>query len=164
METVQCSTCQKAKAPLVWGVCSGTLCKNCAQFLDEDAFSFLAKVPPEVSHTTYCQTCYDTHVVPQLVSYNSMMDQAREILIYYKDEGKDTRMYSRIEDKLVVLNCADRKEAILRLAFMAVQGGFNAVIDIDVYSKKIRTGAYQTLQWQATGIPTQITAPRMWRR
>ncbi len=135
-------------------VCAVSVCKNCAQFIDEDTFSFLDVKKPEMAHTTFCNTCFDQTIAPDLASYQETMEAAKNISIYFNDQGKETRLMKRIDVLLTIKNCPDSRETLMRLAFKAVQMGFNAVIDVNLVVSKVRTGAYQTSTYNATGIPT----------
>jgi len=154
MQKETCTTCGKSKSILNCGMCAVTVCKHCAQFIDEDTFSFLDVKKPEMAHSTFCNTCFDQHIAADLVLYEQTMETAKNISIYYNDQGKETRLMKRIDVLLTVNDCTDRNEIIMRLAFKAVQMGFNAVIDVDIVATKVRTGAYQTHMYRATGIPS----------
>ena len=161
MEKSTCCTCQKPKATLECGVCKDSVCKNCAQFLDEESFSFLAQIPADLAHSTYCIPCYDSKVATELEAYNEIMEQAKDIHVFEKDQGKETRFFKRLEKPVTVENCPDREETLLRLAFFAAKGGFNTIIDVNVHSAKVRSGSYQTLKWTGYGIPTTVDERRL---
>lgn len=158
-----CQTCRKPKATLTCGACSEDVCKNCAQFLAEDAFSFLPEVAPELKHQVYCGVCYDRVVAPFRENYEKAMDAAREIQVFFKDQGKETRFIRRIEKPVKVRDCVDRDEALLRLAFFAVQAGYNGLIDVDLKSEKVRIDSYQTLKWSGSGIPATVNSKQLMR-
>lgn len=164
MEKFTCCTCQKPKATLECGICKDYVCKNCAHFLDDDSFSFMAQIPADLAHGTYCIPCFDSKVASELESYNETMEQAKNIHVFEKDQGKETRFFKRLEKPIKVENCPDRKETLLRLAFFAVKGGFNTLIDVDVTSAKIRSGTYQTQIWTGSGIPTTVEERRLNRK
>lgn len=161
MQKIECTSCRKPKANLECGLCHSALCKSCTQFVDEDTFSFLAEVPTELSHTTYCHSCHEQTVVPALVDYNQLMEQAKEIAIYFHNQGKETRLMSRKEDPVSVKNCLDRDETILRLAFYATQKGYNSLVDVKVDSEKIKEGSRQKMIWHGSGVPTQVTPDKI---
>lgn len=136
------------------GSCEGDLCKACALILEDGQFSYLAKVPEILSHAIYCGPCYDTHVAPELEIYNNLLERAKDVTVFFKTQGKETRLMKRSEKAFRVENCPDRDETLMRLAFLAAQGNFNTLIDVDLTSEKVRVGGYQNLKWQGTGIPT----------
>jgi len=151
-----CVDCGAKKAPLSCGVCVNALCKSCAHFIEEEQFSFLAIKPEELAHTTYCQSCYTKHVEPAILGYEETMKKAREILVFEKKQGKETRLIRRIEDPVTVSDCEDYNETVLRLAFFAAQKGKNAIVDLEVKSKKVRTGSYQTSRYSGTAVPADV--------
>lgn len=125
-------------------------------FLDEDTFSFLRKVPENLAHTTYCNPCYLTEVSPAVAAYNAKIEKAKSVQIYFKDDSKQTRLIKRDQNPVVVKECADRAETILRLAFMALNKGFEGLVDVEVVSEKVRNGAYQTVKFSGSGIPAYL--------
>jgi hypothetical protein len=84
------------------------------------------------------------------------MEKARNILVFMKKQGKETRLIRRLEDPVRVLNCPDHDQTLMRLAFFAAQKNYNAIIDVDLVCEKVRTGSYQTLKWSGTGIPAHV--------
>lgn len=155
-----CCSCFNAKASLECGLCHQAVCKKCAQFLAEDSFSFLAKVPEQLTHTVYCPQCFDAQVAAPLAEYNETMEKAKNISIYFKEQSKETRLLSRKEAPVKVENCPDREETLLRLAFFAAHKKFNGLIDVELISKKIREGSYQTQSWSGSAIPVNLDARR----
>lgn len=121
----------------------------------------MAKVPAEISHTTYCPNCFDNTVAPALAQYNELMEQAKEVLIFSKSQTKETRLIPRKELPLKVVDCKDHDETILRLAFFAAQAGYNGLVDVHVTSEKVKNGSYQTLKWSGSGIPTYIDEKKL---
>ncbi|MFN7729950.1 MAG: hypothetical protein ACK5P7_12400 [Bdellovibrio sp.] len=160
-EKKNCVCCQKSKALLNCGVCDETVCKYCAHFLDEGQFSFLAKVPSLLSHSTYCPSCYDQNVAAPLQDYNQAMAQAKDILVFEKKQGKETRLIKRLEEPVTVTDCPDPAETVLRLAFFAVKAGYNAIVDVQVKHEKVKNGSYQTMRWSGTGVPAYVNEAKL---
>lgn len=160
METTACCICQKSKAPITCGICESSVCKSCTEFLDADSFSFLPQVPAELSHLAYCRLCFDAQVAPALENYQENVTKAADIQVYLKNQSKETRLFKRTEDRFSVVNCDDHDETLLRLAFQAVQAGYNALIDVEIDGKKVRQGSYQTSTYQGTGIGAHLTGKR----
>ncbi len=159
-----CSICLKTKAGLECGLCKNSLCKTCALFLEVDSFSFLKKIPEELTCSAYCPHCYDAQVAPRLEHYNQTMERAKDVNVFLKNQSKESRIYKSDEPPVTVEDCPDPEETLLRLAFYAAQANFNGLIGVDIYSKKVREGTYQTLSWSGTGIPTHIHNERSLRR
>ncbi len=149
-----CSVCLTAKAGLSCGECSAPVCKSCAEFLADDDFAFMPKVT--LTKTTYCPTCFDVHVRPDLDIYNALLDKAKDFPVYSKSQTKETRLMRRNRPKLIASDCEDKEEALLKLAFLAVYDACTAIVDVEVISKKVRNHAYQTLTWEASGLPIKL--------
>lgn len=158
MEDKFCISCQKTKALIQCECCQVDVCKYCAHILPEDSFSFLSQKPLELSHRIYCHSCYLNHVEERLEKYNQTLEQANHVQVYLSNQGKETRLVKRLEKPLRVENCADRNETMLRLAFFAVEKGFNTLVDVNITSKKIREGSYQKLIWSGTAVPVQMSS------
>jgi len=161
MTKLSCSTCNKLKANLVCGICQEAICKKCTQFIDEDAFSFLHKKPKELAATAFCQTCFVQKVAPEIAKYDEMMAAAKNTLVFMKAQFKETRMIKRLADPISVSECADYDETILRLAFFSAELGYNGIIDVDIISKKIKIGNYQTTVFSGTAIPANVLEERL---
>ena len=164
MENNGCVTCGKSKATLVCGACSASVCKYCAQILEDGAFSYLAKIPAALSHQVYCGTCYDKDVAAELQNYNETMERAKEIQVFFKAQSKETRLIKRPERKpFRITDCADHDETVMRLAFLAAHANYNALIEVDIVYEKVRTNSYQTHIWSGTGLPANVEARRLMR-
>ena len=162
MEIKNCVTCHKPKATLVCGICACSVCKYCAQIMDDGAFSFMAKVPEKLKHQVFCGPCYDTEVAGELQTYNETMERAKEVQVFFKDQSKETRLIKRPERKPYrISDCADHDETVMRLAFLAAQANYNALIEVDVVSEKVRQNSYQTHIWSGTGMPANVEARRL---
>ncbi len=156
MEKPICRTCQKPKGTLECGPCQASVCRKCAQFVRENTFSFLEKVPAEIQHQTYCGQCFDSIVAPALNEYEATMERARGIIVYLKNQGEETRLIKRSEKPFKVVDCADREETMMRLAFMAASNHFNTLVDVQIDYRKVRKEAYQTTLWNGSAVPTQL--------
>lgn len=156
-----CLTCYKPKAHLACGICKSAICKNCTQFVEEDAFSFLSEVPEELRHQTYCVQCFDHQVRPQIDDYNSDMERAKQILIFSKKESKITRLMKRMDAPFEVKECAGEYEATMRLAFKAVKSNFNVLIDFELSHDKVRNGSYQKLIWNGSAVGVSIEPDKL---
>jgi hypothetical protein len=151
-----CNSCQKPKAALTCGLCQGLVCKSCAQRFKENSFSFFPEIPLELKHRIYCGRCFDSRVAPVVFEYEQTMERAKKVVVYLKAQGEETRLMKRSEKPFKVLNCLDREETLLRLAFFAAQKNFNALIDVELAYKKLRNAGYQTTRWDGAAVPTQL--------
>jgi hypothetical protein len=150
-----CKTCHKPKANYACGICEEPICKTCTEFLTE-TFSFLKKVPVELTHSSYCTVCFDQSVRAPLDAYNETMEAAKEIIIYSKEQSKLTRGLKRLEDPLKVENCEDEEEALMRMSFDAVKMNFNALIDVQFKTSKIIIGSHKKTMVSATAVPVTL--------
>lgn len=155
-----CITCRKPKANFNCGLCDEATCKSCATFLS-DEFTFLQKIPAELTHKTYCSFCFDDKVSGPLESYNSMMDKAREVVFFRKDQAKMTGHLKRKEDPLKVQDCEDEQETIMRLAFQAAEGEFNCLLDLKITNKKIIVGSHKKTIFSGEAIPINVDTSKI---
>jgi hypothetical protein len=158
-----CISCQKTKAPLECRDCAQSLCKGCAQFVDEGTFTLAGETYAGLIGT-YCPTCYEAKAGPAVREYEDVVEKARNVDVFFKNQGKETRFLRRSEKPLEVRDSADRDETVLRLAYLAVQAGFNALIDVDLQSEKIRMGGWQSSKWHGRGIPVQVDPEQLKRK
>lgn len=131
------------------------MCKTHTQFVS-DTFSFLKKVPQELTHPTYCVNCFDDKVAGPLADYETTMEQAKEVMMFTKDQTKMTGHLKRKEEPVTVVDCEDQDETILRLAFQAAQMGHNCILDVDIKTRKIIVGSHKKTIFSATAIPITI--------
>jgi hypothetical protein len=64
---------------------------------------------------------------------------------------------------VTVKDVPDRDEAILRLAFLAAEEGFNAILDVNVKSEKVRNEGWQKMRWSGSGLPVGVDAAKIER-
>jgi hypothetical protein len=152
MENKSCVTCGKTKSLLECGCCHADVCKSCAQFLNEGTFSLMKEVPAELQHTIYCYSCYLQNVEQPLAKYNELVEQAKEIMVFNKSQGKETRFIRRNEDWIEVKDCEDEDQVIMKLAFHAVEIGCNRS---GYYGSKSQTGCLSNSAFQRHGTPSE---------
>lgn len=163
MQNKSCSSCLSPKAPLSCGLCHESVCKSCAQFLDESSFAFIKKKPEALTHTTYCPACFDQNVAAELKKYNDDIEKARHIIVFDKAQSKETRNFKRFNETYSVKDCPDREETLLRLAFQAVRGGFNAIIEVEISSKKVRESSRQRQIYSGLAQAALVTEGKRWK-
>lgn len=159
-----CPSCNKSKATLQCAICAASTCKTCAQFVDEESVAWLEPVPAYYALGVFCQACFEQKVEPELASYNEVLERAGQVNIFYKSESKESRFVRRIEKPIKVKDCIDREAAILKLAFLAAQMGFNILLDVELSFEKVRNGGWQTCVWQGRGIPGHVDESKLRRR
>lgn len=121
----------------------------------------MPKVAPELQHSTYCGTCYDSTVAPALEKYNALMEQTKNTFVFMKAQAKETSRIKRLENVVEVVNCPDYDETLLRLAFFAAHLKYNAIIDVDIIAKKVINGTRQTTVYSGTGMPADVLESRL---
>lgn len=158
---MECVSCSDQKAKLKCKLCHATICKSCAQFMEDDAFLFLDPKPAELAHDTYCPGCYDRVVATPLANYEIDLERARALPIYLKRQSRETKWLDRKADPLTVVDWPDHDQAILKLAYMALKSGYNGMVNVTMLSTKIRPGNYQTTIWTGQGTPVHMDESRM---
>ncbi|MBX3020090.1 MAG: hypothetical protein KF799_00310 [Bdellovibrionales bacterium] len=121
-------------------------------------------VPAELGHDAYCSPCFEAQVVPVLEAYNQTLELAKDVNVFFRTQGKETRFIRRTEKPIQVRDCLDKDETVMRLAFMAAQAGFNALIDVDLSSEKVRNGGWQSSKWHGSAIPARVDEATLARK
>jgi hypothetical protein len=152
-----CSSCFKPKANLECHECHAPICKNCAQFVDDEQFSYDPKMQTLDLTGAYCLSCHEKKIVPVQAAYDELMQRARDVSVFFTDQGKETRLIKRSEDKFTINECADRDETVLRLAFLAAKAGYNGIVDVDLTYSKSREGSFKIASWSGTGTAAKLT-------
>jgi uncharacterized protein YbjQ (UPF0145 family) len=152
-----CCTCMKPKASLECVKCHSPVCKHCAQFVDDERFSYLP--PPANSELTgtYCSPCFDIAVGPAQAAYDEIMARANEVSVFFSDQGKETRTIKRSDFKFKIASCKDRDETVHRLAFFAAKAGFNGLVDVELATSKSRDGSFKFTTWSGSGTAAHLT-------
>lgn len=163
MESTVCAACRSPKGAFKCGICKSRLCKKCTQPLEAGSFSFLHPLPEELAHTIYCGPCRVTKVDSALAQYEDTLAKAKAIYVFSKGQEEESRYVGRSEKPLQVSGCADRAEALMRIAFTAADLGFNCLVDVAVTGKSVRNHAYENSVWDAKGIPAHVDGKRVER-
>lgn len=119
------------------------------------SFSFLKTIPEELTHEIYCNLCYNNTVEPALTSYAEIMMRAKDVFIFER-KIKSIPLIMKSKQKMSVIDCPDKQETMLRLAFFAAEQDFNAVVQVELIGTKVRINGYQTMSWSGTGFPARI--------
>lgn len=161
MSETQCVSCRKPNATRSCGLCAGGVCKGCVQFVEPTTFSFLPTIPPELSHPHYCSGCYASVVEPALAEYEETMERARGVFVFFTTQKKRPTALKKAKEQVRVVACADRDETILRLAFLAAREGYNALLETEIDSKKVRNAGYQRSEWSGVAFPASVDAAKI---
>ncbi|MDR3608813.1 MAG: hypothetical protein P4M08_15720 [Oligoflexia bacterium] len=151
-----CVSCRSSRADTECGLCGGAVCRKCRVFLSEEEFPFAPERPPELRHSYYCGACYSDKVEPFKDSYEATIEQAKGINVLFKNSKSSVRVLRKASAPVRVENGADRDDVILKLAFQAASGGYNAVVDVEVSVQKVRNEGWQKSAWSGSGIPAEI--------
>ncbi len=154
MELSTCVLCHKNKTALRCDSCGEASCKKCVEFIDEDLLELIALLPEELKNKTFCLNCYNQGISEQVSDYLELVEKAKKVSVFSKIQSKETRRIKRIVDPVKVLDCEDRNETLMRLAILAVEKGFDTIVDVEIRSKKVGEGkAYKKLVWDGLGVP-----------
>ncbi len=156
-----CATCSSSKVTAECGECHVPLCRKCARFLEEGSFSFFSKEGPELKHTWYCVDCDETILEPARATLAETREKAEDVLVFFTTQKRNPPLLGKAKSAVKVDACPDRDETILRLAYMAAEQGFNAIIEVEVESAKVRNEGWQTSVWKGTGVPAQVNPDRI---
>jgi len=160
MDASLCSVCKIKKGLVGCGNCQCLICKKCSQYVKKNSFAMLEPIPGELTHENYCPPCFITKIGPTLDAYNDAVQRAKDVLVFYRSRGDETRVVRSAEKPYKVTGCSDQPSTLLKLAFKAAQNDFNALLDVTFQSHKIRNGGYQTLRWDGVGIPAKVDAAK----
>jgi hypothetical protein len=136
------------------------VCKDCLQKSGKSAFEFQDDVSPDLTHEAYCIACYDRVVAPALEVYSEILARAKHVYVFTK-KHKRIPLIRKSNHQVKHNDCPDRQEATLHLAFQAAQQGFNALVNTEMVSTKIRNAGHQKLHWSGTAYPAQINPARL---
>lgn len=153
---MECSVCRLPKADYRCELCEKQVCKRCSHKSQASRLEFLPEVPEKLTKERYCGPCFDAEVAPVLHDYELTLAKARDLNVFYKGQGEETRRYRRTEKPLQVDRCGDRAGALLRLAFLAARAGFNCLLDVHITVEKSRNAGFQKNFWFASGVPTNL--------
>jgi hypothetical protein len=151
-----CGTEHNFKSEFKCGICHSELCKACVEILEEETFSFWVDRPETLKHLSYCSSCFTMNVQDSLELYQQKIELAKTVNVFLSKQSKETRLIKRIEKPVLIENCIDYDEALLRLAFLAVNRGYNGIIDVDLRSKKVKLSGYQTTVWSGSAVPCNL--------
>lgn len=149
-----CSACFKNKTALKCHECSELSCKSCSYFVDEYEFEHIAELSKDLTDKIFCPSCYNEKIAPQIEQYKEVLELARNINVYGKDQKSETGIIRRIEKTIYVKDCNDEKSTLMKLAFQAALKGFDTIVDVDLVSvKENRGGKYRAHIWNGSAIP-----------
>jgi|APSaa5957512576_1039674.scaffolds.fasta_scaffold128268_1 hypothetical protein len=153
MAKPSCTVCSK-KTTRECGLCDAPTCKSCAHNIGKEHFRFLLEVPEELSQGYYCNDCFVGKVADMYESYNSTLERAKNMDVYFKKKhSKEVRFFKKSKEIVAIKDCADYDEMILNLAFLAAKEDFNTIINVETTSRKVFDAAYKTILWSGKALP-----------
>lgn len=164
MSTPACVVCESKKGLQPCGLCARSACKKCIHDLGPEMFAFMDPIPEELSHRLYCPDCYDAKIAEPVRVYEELVEKAADIYYLSKDYPGYVRVLKRHTKRVTVPACPDRRETILRMAYVAAELGMNAIIEANVVSKKVKTSQkYQSTEWSGSAVPAIIDGDQLER-
>lgn len=159
---IACKSCRSTSVHIDYrcGLCREGLCKKCSIFPTE-TFSLYREIPEELTHASYCSSCFDAHIAGPTEEYLDLIEKSKDIVVFSKNESKQTRLFSRKENAYTVDNCDDEDDALRRMSFWAVVDNFNCLIDITFTKKKIVVGSHKKFIWSGRAIPVNVDVKRL---
>ena len=131
--------------------------------MESEAFTYMSKVPADLAHARYCPRCYDAKIAQAVIDYEAMVEKAKDVYFLTKAYPGYVRVLRKHTKRVVVEDCADRRDTIVRMAFFAAELGFNAIIEAEVESFKTRSHGYLSSRWKGSAMPAQIDGEQLER-
>ena len=127
-----------------------------------------------MSTPTVCATCLNTKANQVCGLCNEPVCKSCVIAMESEAFTKDVyfltkaypgyvRVLRKHTKRVVVEDCADRRDTIVRMAFFAAELGFNAIIEAEVESFKTRSHGYLSSRWKGSAMPAQIDGEQLER-
>ncbi len=149
--------CRLPRADRACDGCSEHLCRTCSIIISpEEDFCFEIEPTRKPTGSTFCGLCEDRILNPLREKYAETLAAARQVNVIPKAYRGRVTIIKKGTHILVTGPWADTKQAELALAFLAARKGFNAIINTQVVSKKVRNFGYQRTEYNATALPADI--------
>jgi hypothetical protein len=156
-----CCSCRTPKVTASCESCHDPLCKSCIIALEEGSFQFLPKTPEILTKSRFCRFCYDSSIAPELARYLETLEKAKEVVFLTSSYRGPLPMLKKAKYEVHHSGSPDRDELILRLAFLAAHDGFNALVQGEIISKKVRNHGYQRSEWEGRAIPASMDIDKL---
>jgi hypothetical protein len=98
----------------------------------------------------------DSVIEPALEAYREQLANAKNAYFFTPAFKKRIPVLKKAKSRVQIKGTPDRDETILRLAFLAIEQGHNAVIEAEVSAQKVRNEGYQKSLWVGSGLPVTI--------
>jgi hypothetical protein len=100
-------------------------------------------------------------VEPAIAAYQETLEKAKEVIFIPKSFRGQLFVIRKSTTQIHAKEMRDRDETIMKLAFKAAEGGFNALIQGDVTSQKVRNHGYQKSLWNGSAFPAQLDESKL---
>ena len=159
-----CKLCQNPKNIKDCENCKASVCKNCVHFVEKENLRFLSKRPKVLEQNkVFCHDCYINFVEPELEKYQALVNLAEEMHFLSKNYKGSLPIKRKAKAPFSVKRHEDKGQAILHLKFLAAQAGYNAIVYGVIENKKIRNHAFETKEWQVTGLAVELDLAKLER-
>jgi hypothetical protein len=129
--------------------------------LPQGAFIYQVNCESDLKHPVYCQGCFAERVEPALEQYEETLAKARDVFVFFVTQRKEIPLIRKSKELLMVQEQDDRDMTILKLAYLGAERGFNAIIQCDVVSTKVRNEGYQRSVWNGKAYPAEVDAEKL---
>jgi hypothetical protein len=158
-----CCFCRLPRASHECGICESDICRSCAERVAEDTFLMQTTPPEWIDKKFFCPRCFDDVIAPVIASYEEKLALAKEVHYWPKNYRGYIPVLRKSRTELRVENAKDRDEALLQLGFLAVEAGFNGMVQGEISSRKVRNFGYQNMSWSARALPVMVDNEKLER-
>ena len=149
-----CSVCHLNSSDKTCGYCSSAICKKCSHTCSLEMNEWYIN-KKEIHHLS-CPDCYEQKFIPLEENFDEDMQTAKDSPVWPKTYRGKIPMLNRSQKQFSIQDCADKKLAVLKLAFQAIEGGFNALLEVDVKYTKVRDHGYQKMLYSGTALGAMV--------
>jgi hypothetical protein len=89
------------------------------------------------------------------------MEKAKKVFVFYTSQKRKPFALKRSRTQVSVKDIPDRDETIMRLAFLAALHNYNAIIETEIVSEKVRNHGYQKSNWRGKAIPILLDEKKL---
>ena len=145
----------------ICGICRKSITKKEAEYVDENEFIYQSNLSENLKHSHYCESCFDEVVKPAKEKYLEILKLAKGMPVLMKSYRGFTPLIKKSRIEVSVSDCPDREDLIMKLAFLSVEQGFNAIIQTDIVCEKVRNNGRQKSKWSGKALPATINTEKL---
>lgn len=143
-----CESCHSNNTDKICGYCTKPTCKKCVVYCDLELNEWY-KNQKDIHHSA-CPDCNENVFTPIYEKFESDMNEAKSLPIWPITYRGKIPISAKSSQLISVKDVKDRKLALLKMAFNAVELGFNALSDVEIKQIKIRDHGYQKMLYNGT--------------